>query len=62
MHDTKTDQCYFFNYYIHEGEELWHEIIVKRNEDIIDLIQSRIKIGSELRDSYISQISKNKQF
>ncbi len=62
MHDTKTHQCYLFNYYIHEGEELWHEIIVKRNEEIIDLIQSRIKIGSELRDSYIAQISKNKQF
>ena len=62
MHDTKTNQCYFFNYYIHEGEELWHEIIVKRDEEIINLIQSRIKIGSELRDSYIAQISKNKQF
>ena len=62
MHDTGSEKCYFFNYYIHEGLELYHEIIVLRDEEIINLIQKRIKIAIELRNQYISEIKNNRQW
>lgn len=62
MHDTGRSKCYFFNYLIHEGEELTHEIVVPRCEDTIKLIQDRIKIATELKQDYINKIKENKQW
>ena len=62
MKDTGSKQCYYFVYYIQDGEEFWHEIIVPRCEETITLIEERIIIASELRDEYIQSIYKKAQW
>lgn len=62
MKDTGASQCYYFVYFIQDGEEYWHEILVKRCEDTIKLIEERILIAVELRDKYVEQIKKNAQW
>jgi len=62
MDDTKTEQCYFFNYMVHEGKEYWHSIVVKRDQDIIDLMNTRIAEAVVIKNEYIERINKNKQF
>lgn len=59
---SNSVKCYFFNYIIFNGVEMWHEIEVLRDEKRIDLIKERIKIASELRSEYIEYLTKNKQF
>lgn len=59
MKDTGANQCYYFVYYVQDGDEFWHEIIVPRCEESIKLIEERIVIASKLRDEYI-EIIKNK--
>lgn len=55
-------KCYFFNYIIFNGVEMWHEIEVLRDEKRIDLIKERIKTASELRNEYVEYLTNNKQF
>lgn len=59
---TNTNKSYFFNYYIEEGIEFWHEIIINRDEEMIQLIKDRIILASEIKNNYIEKINKNKQF
>ncbi|WP_448607612.1 lambda exonuclease family protein [Paenimyroides ceti] len=59
---AKTDRTYYFNYYIDNGFEMWHEIVVERDEEHIDFIKSRLDMFKEKRDSYIDSIKKNMQF
>jgi len=59
---TNSNKCYFFNYVIFKGKELYHEIIVERDDNRIELIKNRIKEAIELRDSYVLEIKKNIQF
>lgn len=59
---TNTEQSYFLNYHIDKGIEYWHELIVERDEDMIDLIKKRIEVATEIKLNYIEKINKNKQF
>lgn len=59
---TNTDKAYFFNYYIEEGIEFWHELIIQRDDEMIELIKDRIILASEIKNNYIEKINKNKQF
>ena len=59
---TNTKQVYFFNYLIEKGLEYWHEIIVQRDEDMIDLIKERINDAVAIKLSYIDKLNDNRQF
>jgi len=59
---TGSEKAYFFNYLIHEGTEYYHEIIVERDEDMIEKIQERLTQAIEIKTEYINLINKNKQW
>jgi len=62
MHDTDTDKAYFFNYCIIDGIEYWHEIIVKRCNETIKLMDSRITEATKIKNEFIKKLNKNKQW
>lgn len=59
---SNSQKAYFFNYIIFNGVEMWHEIIVERDEVMIDLIKSRLLEAIEIRNKYINLLQTNKQF
>lgn len=59
---TDTSLCYFMNYIIHEGREMWHIIEVARDEDMIEVIKNRIDLATAYKLEYINTINNNKQF
>lgn len=59
---AKKSKAYFFNYFVQDGEEFWHEIVVERDDVMIDKIKTRINEAVIIRDEYIKLISNNKQF
>jgi putative phage-type endonuclease len=59
---TNRNKAYFFNYLVHEGTEYYHEIIVERDEVMIDKIKSRLKEAIEIKTEYINLINNNKQW
>lgn len=59
---TDTNKAYFFNYLIHEGSEYYHEIIVKRDEAMIEKIKERLKEAIEIKKDYINKIKTNRQW
>ena len=59
---TCRNKAYFFNYCIIEGVEYWHEIEVFRDEVICDKMEARINEANELKQEYINQLNKNKQW
>jgi exodeoxyribonuclease (lambda-induced) len=59
---TNREKAYFFNYLVHEGTEYYHEIIVERDEDMIEKIKERLKQAIEIKLEYINLINKNKQW
>ena len=59
---TGMDKAYFFNYLIHEGDEYYHEIIVNRDEEMIQKIKDRLKEVIEIKLEYINKINTNKQW
>lgn len=59
---TNSKKAYFFNYLIENGKEYWHEIIIERDECMIDLIKERIKLANEIKLNYISKLIENKQY
>ena len=62
MMASKSMKCYFFNYIIFNGVEMWHEIVINRDEVMIELIDKRINEAVKLRDEYVVNLIKNKQF
>ena len=62
MLSAKVEKAHFFNYYIEKGFEYWHEIIVQRDEEIIDLIKKRIDIETEIKLNYVEKLNNNKQW
>jgi len=62
MLSTGTEKGYFFNYLIEKGFEYWHEIIVQRDEKLIDLMKERINIATEIKLNYIEKLNNNRQF
>ena len=59
---TDTEKSYFLNYYLENNIEYWHEIIVERDEKMIDLIKKRILVATEIKLDYIEKINKNSQW
>jgi exodeoxyribonuclease (lambda-induced) len=59
---TNSVRCYFFNYGIYNGIEIYHEIIVERDEAVIEKIKERIIEATKLRDEYVVNLKKNIQF
>lgn len=59
---TKTEKSYFLNYYLENNIQYWHEIIIERDETMIDLIEKRIDIATEIKLEYIEKINKNAQW
>lgn len=59
---TNSERCHFFNYIIFKGKEMWHEIIVERDNERIELIKKRIEEATILRDKFVSYLTSNQQF
>jgi putative phage-type endonuclease len=59
---TETDKAYFFNYLIHDGVEYHHEIIVDRDEAMIEKIKERLAEAITIKEEYIKLIKSNKQW
>jgi putative phage-type endonuclease len=59
---TNSQRCHFFNYIIYNGVEMWHELIIERDEAIIDKIKERIDIAVELKLQFIESLKTNIQF
>lgn len=59
---TNSKRCHFFNYIIYNGEPMHHEIIIDRDENMIDDIKNRIEQAVIIRDEYVEQLRTNKQF
>lgn len=59
---TNSKRCYFFNYIIYNGVEMWHEIIIDRDDTIINKIKERIELAIELKLQFIESLKKNIQF
>ncbi len=53
---TNSKQAYFFNYIIFNGQEMWHEIIVPRDEVMIELIKVRIAEAVAIRDKMVIEL------
>lgn len=59
---TGRDKAYFFNYLIHDGTEYHHEIIVERDEVMIEKIKERLDEAITIKEEYIKLIKTNKQW
>ena len=59
---TGSEKAYFFNYAIYNGDPLWHEIIVPRDQSRIDLMKVRIDEAVIIRDEYVKKLLANKQW
>jgi exodeoxyribonuclease (lambda-induced) len=59
---TARKKAYFFNYFIFEGKEFWHEIVVELDEKICDLIWDRILEAEEIKQEYINKLKENQQW
>ena len=59
---TEANKAYFFNYLVNDGTEYYHEIIVERDEVMIEKIKVRINEAVEIKTEYINLINKNKQW
>lgn len=59
---TGRDKAYFFNYLIHDGTEYHHEIIVERDEAMIEKIKERLVEAITIKEEYIKLIKTNKQW
>lgn len=58
---SKTESTCFFNYYIENGIEYWHELKVERDEELIKLIKERIDIATDIKKGFIEKINNNIQ-
>lgn len=59
---TNSNRCHFFNYIIFNGTEMWHEIIVERDSQRIELIKERIEMATKIRDEFVQYLIENQQF
>lgn len=59
---SNSEKAYFFNYIIFKGVEMWHEIEVKRDEVMIELIKTRLVEAVKLRNEFVEYLTNNKQF
>jgi len=59
---SNSKRCYFFNYIIFNGVEMWHEIIVERDEAMIEKIKERLAPAVKLRNEFVQYLTEKKQF
>lgn len=59
---TNAEKAYFFNYYLDDGIEFWHELVIHRDDAMIELIKERIIKATEIKLEHINKINNNKQF
>jgi len=59
---TEREKAHFFNYVIHNGIPKWNEIIVPRDEVVIDLLKSRTEEAIDIRNEYIEKLKANRQY
>jgi exodeoxyribonuclease (lambda-induced) len=59
---TNSKRCHFFNYIIYNGREMWHEVIVERDEEMITLIKERLEQAIKIRNDYMTYLIENQQF
>ena len=59
---TNSKRAHFFNYIIFNGVEIWHEIIVERDEAIIKLIKDRLEEAVIIKKEFMQYLIENKQF
>ena len=59
---SNSVKCFFFNYVIFNGVEMWHEIEVERDEERINLIKNRLIEAEKIRNKYLINLNKNKQW
>lgn len=59
---TGRKKAHFFNYFIFDGQEFWHEIIVERDDKVCDLIWDRILEANEIKNEYINKLKENQQW
>lgn len=59
---SNSKRCYFFNYIIYNGKEMWHEIVVERDETRIDFIKERLKDFVKIRNEYVKYLTQKQQF
>ena len=59
---TNSQRCHFFNYIIYNGTEMWHEIIIERDESVINKIKERIEIATKLKLQFIESLKDKLQF
>lgn len=53
---TKTKECSFLNYLVFNNEEYSHEILIKKDEALCELMDKRIKEAVKVRDEYVKII------
>lgn len=59
---TGRSHCYFYNYFIYNGNPIDHTIIVPRDEQRIELISQRVEQAVPIRDMYVEKLLANKQW
>lgn len=59
---TNSKRAHFFNYIIYNGVPMWHEILVERDEEMINEIKNRIDAAVIIRDQYIKELREKIQF
>ena len=59
---TNSKRAHFFNYIIFNGVEMWHEIIVDRDEAVIALIKERLDQAIVIKNEFMQYLIENKQF
>ena len=59
---TNSNRGYFFNYLIDNGAEYWHEILVPRDEEMVDLFKIRLNRAIELKLDFIEKLRTQKQW
>jgi len=62
MMATGRNKAYYFVYYVFEGIEFWHEIILEKDEKVCSLITQRIEEAEVIKQDYIKKLENNKQF
>lgn len=59
---TNRTRAVYFNYYIFEGIEYWHEIEVARDEAFLSNYKNRLLEAIEIKKYWIKKLQLNKQF
>lgn len=55
-------QAYFFNFCIYNGQPLYHQVLVHRDQDRINLMFDRIAEATIIRNKFVEQLIKNRQW